>query len=73
MSIKDLRQGWDNDGTWSLLNRFLPAFEGIKTTDERDFNKPSDSSGDTGGAGASGSFSKPSKPTKPSKPSKAHR
>lgn len=39
MSIKDLMDGWKNDGTWGLLTRFLPAFEGIKATDERDFKK----------------------------------
>ena len=42
MSMKDLVQGWENDGTLSLLNRFLPAFEGLKVTDERDFDKAAD-------------------------------
>jgi hypothetical protein len=65
MSIKDLREGWDNDGTWSLLNRFLPAFEGIKTTDERDFEKSN-----SGGAGASGTSKKTNKGSKPKKPTK---
>lgn len=37
MSIKELRQGWEHDGTATILNRFLPAFEGMKTSDERDF------------------------------------
>lgn len=41
MSIKELVEGWKNDGTWTLLNRFLPAFEGLKVSDERDF-KPAD-------------------------------
>jgi hypothetical protein len=39
MSVKELREGWENDGTMTLLNRFLPAFEGLKTSDERDFQK----------------------------------
>lgn len=39
MSVKELRDGWRNDGTATILNRFLPAFEGIKTSDERDFQK----------------------------------
>lgn len=39
MVVKELREGWENDGTWTLLNRLLPAFEGIKTSDERDFKK----------------------------------
>lgn len=39
MSVKDLIEGWKNDGTWSILNRFLPAFEGLKVSDERDFQK----------------------------------
>lgn len=43
MSVKELREGWKNDGTWTILNRFLPAFEGLKTSDERDFNKKEES------------------------------
>lgn len=39
MSVKELIDGWKNDGTWTILNRFLPAFEGLKVSDERDFNK----------------------------------
>lgn len=39
MSIKDLIQGMENDGAWGLLTRFLPAFEGIKVSDDRDFKK----------------------------------
>lgn len=39
MSIKELIEGWKNDGTWTILNRFLPAFEGLKVSDERDFKK----------------------------------
>jgi hypothetical protein len=53
MSIKELRDGWANDGTATILNRFLPAFEGLKTSDERDFNKKG---GSGGGAGATGSL-----------------
>lgn len=37
MSVKELIEGWKNDGTWTILNRFLPAFEGLKVSDERDF------------------------------------
>lgn len=51
MSVKELRDGWANDGTETLLNRFLPAFEGIKTSDERDFQKKGEQS-----SGASGSI-----------------
>lgn len=43
MSVKELREGWQNDGTWTILNRFLPAFEGMKVSDERDFNKKEES------------------------------
>lgn len=43
MSVKELREGWENDGTWTIINRLLPAFEGIKTSDERDFQKKSES------------------------------
>lgn len=39
MSVKELVEGWKNDGTWTILNRFLPAFEGLKVSDERDFKK----------------------------------
>lgn len=39
MSIRELREGWEQDGTWSLLTRFLPAFEGMKVSDERDFKR----------------------------------
>lgn len=39
MSIKDLIEGWDHDGTTAILTRFLPAFEGLKVSDERDFDK----------------------------------
>lgn len=39
MSVKELNEGWKNDGTLTILNRFLPAFEGLKTSDERDFAK----------------------------------
>lgn len=39
MSVKELIEGWKNDGTWTILNRFLPAFEGLKVSDERDFKK----------------------------------
>jgi hypothetical protein len=53
MSIKELRDGWKNDGSMTILNRFLPAFEGMKTSDERDFNKKG---GSGGGAGATGSI-----------------
>jgi hypothetical protein len=53
MSIKELRDGWHNDGSATILNRFLPAFEGMKTSDERDFNKKG---GSGGGAGATGSL-----------------
>jgi hypothetical protein len=52
MSIKELRDGWHNDGTETLLNRFLPAFEGLKTSDERDFNKKSQQSSSSGSGGA---------------------
>lgn len=71
MSIKDLKDGWNNDGTMSLLNRFLPAFEGVKTTDERDFQKQSESN-TGGGAGATGRYSKQKK-SKANKPHKTHR
>lgn len=54
MSIKELRDGWKNDGTETILNRFLPAFEGLKTSDERDFQKKG---GSGGGAGATGNLS----------------
>jgi hypothetical protein len=47
MSIEDLIKGWKNDGTWALLNRFLPAFEGLKVSDERDFKKKEQSSGNS--------------------------
>lgn len=63
MSIKELKEGWEKDGTATLLTRFLPAFEGIKTSDERDFVKS---------GGSSGGNKKPAKPTKPGKPSKAN-
>lgn len=43
MSVKELVEGWENDGTWTILNRFLPAFEGLKVSDERDFEKAEDS------------------------------
>lgn len=43
MSVKELKEGWENDGTWTILNRFLPAFEGLKVSDERDFNKKEES------------------------------
>jgi hypothetical protein len=56
MSINELIQGWHNDGTLTLLNRFLPAFEGIKTTDERDFQKAG--GGSSGGGGATGKLHK---------------
>lgn len=49
MSVKDLIQGWKNDGTWSILNGFLPAFEGMKVSDERDFKKMKSSSSSGGG------------------------
>lgn len=62
MSIKELREGWENDGTMTLLNRFLPAFEGLKTSDERDFNKSS--GGSTGGAGAIGRTVSRERPTR---------
>lgn len=39
MSVKELIDGWKNDGTWTILNRFLPAFEGLKVSDERDFKE----------------------------------
>src|SRR6266540_2628308 len=69
LSVKELKEGWQNDGTWTLLNRFLPAFEGIKTSDERDFNKSRGGSG--GGAGATQTVK--AKPTRPEKPIRPHR
>jgi hypothetical protein len=39
MSIKELKTGWEQDGSISLLTRFLPSFEGLKVSDERDFQK----------------------------------
>lgn len=48
MSINDLIQGWQHDGTISILTRFLPAFEGMKVSDERDFNKNEKDSGSSG-------------------------
>lgn len=39
MSIDDLIDGWNHDGTTAILTRFLPAFEGLKVSDERDFEK----------------------------------
>jgi hypothetical protein len=39
MSAKEIIEGWKNDGTLTLLTRFLPAFEGMKVSDERDFKK----------------------------------
>lgn len=63
MSIKELREGWENDGTWTILNRFLPAFEGLKVSDERDFNKKEESA-KTGTSRKSSKGGKPKKPTK---------
>lgn len=40
MSVKELKTGWEQDGSISLLTRFLPSFEGLKVSDERDFEKP---------------------------------
>lgn len=54
MSVKELVEGWKNDGTWTILNRFLPAFEGLKVSDERDFKKKVTSA--SGGGGATGSY-----------------
>lgn len=39
MSVKELITGWQQDGSISLLTRFLPSFEGLKISDERDFEK----------------------------------
>ena len=69
LSVKELKEGWENDGTWTLLNRFLPAFEGIKTSDERDFNK---SSGGNGGGGGATTSTKV-KPIRPEKPKRTHK
>jgi hypothetical protein len=65
MVVKELREGWEHDGTMTILNRALPAFEGLKTSDERDFEKKSDS-----GGSSSGNKGKASKKGKPSKNSK---
>jgi hypothetical protein len=70
MSIKELRDGWHNDGSATILNRFLPAFEGMKTSDERDFNKKG---GSGGGAGATGSISHKTTKIKRIIPHKTHR
>ena len=64
MAIKDLIEGWKNDGTWGILNRFLPAFEGLKATDERDFKKLAETSS------SGGKSQKPGKPKKPTKNTK---
>ena len=64
MAIKDLIEGWKNDGTWGILNRFLPAFEGLKATDERDFKKLAETSSSGGKSQKQG---KPKKPTKHTK------
>lgn len=37
ISLGDMKKGLEQDGTISLLTRFLPAFEGIQVTDDRDF------------------------------------
>lgn len=37
ISIADLKKGMEQDGTISLLTRFLPAFEGLQVRDDRDF------------------------------------
>jgi hypothetical protein len=63
MVVKELMQGWENDGTLTILNRLLPSFEGIKTSDERDFKK--DSAGSGGGKG--GKKGKGTKHTKSTK------
>lgn len=42
ISVGDLKKGFEQDGSSSLLTRFLPAFEGINVTDERDFTKKID-------------------------------
>lgn len=67
MVVKELREGWDNDGTWTLLNRVLPAFEGLKTSDERDFEKTNESGSSSGKTGKQGKTSKNSKSSKNSK------
>jgi hypothetical protein len=56
MSIDDLIEGWEHDGTAALLTRFLPAFEGIKVSDERDFQKKD--KGGSGGGGATKTIKK---------------
>lgn len=42
ISFGDLQKGFEQDGSSSLLTRFLPAFEGLNVTDERDFEKKID-------------------------------
>jgi len=37
ISVGNIKKGLDQDGTISLLTRFLPEFEGIQVSDERDF------------------------------------
>ena len=37
ISISDLKKGLENDGTISLLTRWLPAVEGIQVQDKRDY------------------------------------
>lgn len=64
MSVKELIEGWKNDGTWTLLNRFLPAFEGLKVSDERDFQKKSSSGSKSGKATKQTKTTKATKQTK---------
>ena len=37
ISVGNIKKGMDQDGSLSLLTRFLPEFEGIQVSDERDF------------------------------------
>jgi hypothetical protein len=37
ISVSEIKKGMEQDGTISLLTRFLPAFEGIQVSDDRDF------------------------------------
>lgn len=37
LSIRSMRQGLEQDGSLSLLTRFLPSFVGLQVSDDRDF------------------------------------
>ena len=44
ISLSDLKKGMEQDGSISLITRFLPAFEGVQVYDSRDFDESNKSS-----------------------------